>query len=155
MATITQADQQEARERLYKLVEPGDTVFTVLKHVSRSGMYRVIDLYVIKDNEPLRITHSAGMLCEGYDRKHEGAKASGCGMDMGFELVYNLGYRLFPDGFGCTGEKCPSNDHSNGDRCYTPHMAAEDCKGADGKPCDCHAEHWHTSGGYALRHRWM
>jgi hypothetical protein len=119
---------------------PGDTIYTRLVHVSRSGMYRVIDLYVIRDNVPLRLSWSAAVLLEGYDRRHEGAKASGCGMDMGFHLVHNLGYALFPDGFECTGRdeymnRCPSNDHSNGDRDYTPHH--------------------HSSGGYAFKQVWI
>jgi hypothetical protein len=32
---------------------------------------------------------------------------------MGFALVYALGRKLYPDGFDCAGERCPSNDHSN------------------------------------------
>jgi hypothetical protein len=135
MTKITKAEQTEAREFLGKLIEPGDTVFTTLKHVSRSGMSRVVDLHVIKDNEPVRISYSAAMLLEGYNQRHEGANVGGCGMDAGFHLVHNLGYRLFPDGFTCVGKRCPSNDHSNGDRDYTPHH--------------------HHSGGYALNHRWM
>jgi hypothetical protein len=135
-------ERQEAIRRLkdeFKLV-PGDTIYTNLVHKSKSGMYRVIDLFVIRDNVPLRISYSAGVLLEGYDKKHEGCKASGCGMDMGFHLVHNLGYALFPDGFECTGknshpDRCPSNDHSNGDRDYSPHH--------------------HSSGGYAFVHRWL
>jgi hypothetical protein len=59
----------------------------------------------------------------------------GCGMDMGFAAVYGLSYALFGKGFECTGPNCPANDHSNGDRDYTPHM--------------------HSDGGYALKHRWL
>jgi hypothetical protein len=154
--TKLEMEKQEAKERLLAIgIKPGDTIYTKLVHVSRSGMYRVIDMYVIKDNIPLRISWSAGTLLEGYDQKHEGAKASGCGMDMGFHLVYNLGYALFGDGFGCIGDKCPSNDHSNGDRDYTPHMSDVDIIGADGNACNCHKEHWHKTGGYALKHAWM
>jgi len=134
MTQATRAQQAEALEQLRDL-KPGETVFTFLKHVSRSGMYRAIDLYIIRENTPRRISWSAAALCEGYDDRHEAAKASGCGMDMGFHLVYNLSSRLFPTGFGCIGEGCPSNDHTNGDRDYLPHQ--------------------HRDGGYALIHRWM
>jgi hypothetical protein len=58
-------------------------------------MYRVISLYVIQDNQPKWITRLAADLLEGYDERHEGAKAHGCGMDMGFHLVYNLSSVLF------------------------------------------------------------
>ena len=132
---ISKTDQEAAKVNLRNMLSPGDTIQTVLKHVSRSGMYRVIDLYVIKDNQPLRISGYASDLLEGYDRRHEGCKASGCGMDMGFAIVHELGYALWPDGFECVGDKCPSNDHFNGDQDRTPHH--------------------HTSGGYAIRQRWL
>jgi len=128
-------EKQEAREYLQRILKPGDTIYTKLVHVSRSGMYRVIDLYVIRENQLIRISHSVGVLLEGYDRRHEGTKAHGCGMDMGFHLVYNLGYALYPNGYECIGKGCPSNDHANGDRVYTPHH--------------------HKEGGYVFNHRWM
>jgi hypothetical protein len=46
-------------------------------------------------------------------------------------VVYELAAALFPGGFRCTGEQCPSNEHTNGDRDYSPHH--------------------HQSGGYAFR----
>ena len=129
-------DMEDAINRLKSFnLRPGETIYTKLIHVSRSGMYRVIDLYIMRDNTPLRISWSAATLLEGYDRKHEGAKASGCGMDMGFHLVHNLGYAMFPDGYDCCGKDCPSNDHSNGDHNYSSHH--------------------HTSGGYAFKHQWL
>ena len=159
MGKVSKARKEECITRLKELIKPGDTVYCTLKHVSRSGMYRVIDLHIMKDNEPWRISTLAADLLEGYDGRWEGCKAHGCGMDMGFHLVYNLSSILFPDGFGCIGNEegkcCPSNDHSNGDRDYTPHMEEKDRIGADGKLCTCHKTHWHTSGGYALRRSWM
>lgn len=122
-------------EDLRAILKPGDTVFTILRHVSRSRMYRAIDLYVFRDNEPRRITWSAAQLLEGYDHRHDAAKASGCGMDMGFHLVYSLSSCLYRDGFECIGKGCPANDHVNGDRDYLPHN--------------------HRDGGYALNHRWL
>ena len=53
----------------------------------------------LRDNEPWRITWSVcRALGETYNRKHEGLRMQGCGMDMGFEAVYRLGYALWPDG---------------------------------------------------------
>lgn len=130
-------EREEARQKLLEMIKPGDTVYTVLRHVSRSGMYRAIDLYIMQDNQPYNISWLASKLLKGYDKRHEACKASGCGMDMGFHLVHNLGYALFHEGFKCTGEHCPSNDHSN-----PPYPLP------DGKMN-------HTSGGYALRQRWM
>lgn len=131
--------EQVERSRAYLLdtlkIKPGDTVYTKVNHVSRSGMSRNIEAYVMRDNEPVNISTSAATLLESPIAKDGGVKMGGCGMDMGFALVYDLAYRLFLDGFVCIGEKCPSNDHSNGDRDYSPHM--------------------HTEGGYALKQRWM
>lgn len=146
---INQQERDKAREDLRAFVKPGMTVYTILRHRARSGMFRVIDVQTIEDNEPRWI----GMLAHkatgiGYDRQREGLRVSGCGMDMGFHVVYELSSALYPDGFGCIGtsgehsKRCPSNDHSNGDRDYTPHQAMG-------------AQHWHRNGGYALRHRWM
>ena len=130
------AEREEARDRLRKLVSPGDTLYTVLRNRARSGMSRDISVHAIVDGEPTWLTYNAA-LATGlrFDQKWEAIKMGGCGTDMGFALVYELSRVLFPDGFTCIGNRCPSADHSNGDRDYTPHL--------------------HKDGGYALRHRWL
>lgn len=91
--------KETAREELRQLVKPGDTVYTILRHVSTSGMSRDIDVVLIKDNEPLRITYTASEATGiTYDRKAEALKVGGCGMDMGFHVVYTLGCCLWPKG---------------------------------------------------------
>lgn len=84
---------------LRAMLSPGDTVYTTLKHVSRSGMMRVIDLRVIRGDVPHRITWS---VCQAlgypYNDKHDGLRVDGCGMDMGFHVVYNLGHVIWPNG---------------------------------------------------------
>lgn len=96
----TKEQQIKAREYLLEDLKPGDTIYTILKHVSSSGMYRVIDAYLIKDNRPLRLTWNiAAVLGLHYNDNHEGIGVSGCGMDMGFHVVYELSYALFKDGY--------------------------------------------------------
>lgn len=129
--------EAEVKAELLKFLKPGDTVYTQLVHVSRSGMYRVIRLFIIDDNKPFDISGMASDLLEGWDDRHYGCKASGCGMDMGFHLVYNLAYRLFSPEWECTGEHCPSNDHLN------------NWKGPRG------AGVMHQESGYALKHKWL
>lgn len=141
-------EQNEALTRLRALLQPGDTVYTTLVHVSRSGMHRLINVNTIIDNQPQWLSGyiaRAGLFT--LDSKRDALRVGGCGMDMGFHVVYRLSAALWPDGFGCIGQLCPSNDHFNGDRGYTPH------KGVGG----IHAQraHWHKSGGYALQQRWM
>lgn len=163
---MTKKQKQEAQESIAFLLQhygdalrPGSTVYTVLRSVSRSGMSRDIDLYVIENGEPHRITFHAARACGfTYSRKTEALRVGGCGMDMGFHVVSTLSHVLYPDGFGCVGRtseprtSCPSNDHSNGDRDYTPHGFP---RGGidDGTPEG--RTHWHRSGDYAIQHRWM
>ena len=99
MSKISQKQIDEARNELRAILKPGDTVYTKLQHCSKSGMMRVIDLFVIRDNEPLRITWQACKATNtAYNEKHEGMRMDGCGMDMGFAAVYSLGYALWPKG---------------------------------------------------------
>ena len=133
----TKAELQESKEYLLTLLKPGDTVYTKLMHVSRSGMYRVIDMFVIRDNQPINISWDASKLLEGYDFKHEGCKAGGCGMDMGFSLVYDLSRSLFGKNWICSGEGCGANDHNN-----SPYPKRDGIM-------------VHTDGGYALHQRWL
>lgn len=137
MSKQKQAEMTEWREKLARMLKPGDTVYTILRHVSRSGMSRRIGV-AFGRNGDFRDWDGvvAAALGERWDRDKGGVIVGGCGMDMGFHLVYNLGAVLWPNGFDCTGEKCPSNDHSNGDRNYSP-------------------DNHHNDGGYALRQRWI
>ena len=93
--TSNKQEKTEAIETLNKWLAVGDTVYTILRHRSSSGMTRWLDLYVIKDGRPLRLTYSAcKALGYPYDRKHDSLKVTGCGMDMGFHVVYSLAYVL-------------------------------------------------------------
>lgn len=156
MARYTKEETEKALQQLREWLKPGDTVNCISRHTSRSGMSRSISLFAFPQGatEPAELDYfAARVLGESIDGKHGGIRIGGCGMDMGFALVYNLSSRLFPEGFGCIGDadnkRCPSNDHSNGDRDYTPHPGC-------GKPdARGHRDHWHTSGGYALRYRWL
>jgi len=146
MATrSTAAERAEWLADMRETLPPGSTVYTVLRHVSASGMTRSIDAYallpdpddsgrIVKRWLSYRIAAILGM---SYDERRECVKVGGAGMDMGFHLVYSLSSYLYRDGFACTGERCPSNDHRN----YR----------ADGSPVPQH----HASGGYALRQEWL
>jgi predicted HAD superfamily phosphohydrolase len=92
----------EAIEYLRELFPPGTEVRTVVKHVTRSGMGRVIDVLAIqqgKGSDPVRIVsvghHVARVLDWSYDNDHGGVYVGGCGMDMCFHLVYTLSRALY------------------------------------------------------------
>ena len=155
-------ERAEALELLRKFLKPGDTVCTILRHVSRSGMSRTVSVVVLTpDGGAIHPNHAAHVLTGRplvRGGMHDGLKIGGCGFDAGFDVVYGLSCALWPEGFGCIGEGCPSNDHSNGDRSYTPHVehatGPEHVCATNPETCTA-AKHWHKEPGYALRHRWL
>ena len=141
---MTRAQKQAQRDsidHLRELLHPGDTVYTILDHCSSSGMTHHIRVVIARTDDDGRTYHLhpnwhvATALGTRQAKRGDGVVMGGCGMDMGFQLVYTLSATLWPDGFVCLGDRCRSNDHSNGDRDRTPHH--------------------HTSGGYALTHEWL
>lgn len=93
-------EREQAKAALRKLLKPGMTVYTILNHRSASGMTRSISLAIGgKNGEIVKLDYwVARAKGEHIDQKHGGLKVSGCGMDMGFNLVYNLGHMLWPKG---------------------------------------------------------
>jgi hypothetical protein len=80
------------------------TLYTILRHVSRSGMARDIDVVWFENNEPrwLRIDeiHGASRSFEQDNRQHGATyRRHGAGMDMGFDLVYAIGRMVHDDGY--------------------------------------------------------
>ena len=87
-----------ARAKLRALITPGQAVYTVLKHVSSSGMSRRIAILVRDGDNVRNISGYVADAC-GYKWTDDGAvSVGGCGMDMGFAIVYALGAALWPDG---------------------------------------------------------
>lgn len=135
--TITQ-ERTDALTRLREMFPVGSTAYTVLRGVSRSGMTRKIDVYAMTDGEPGAVTYLVSQVTSfRRDRQSGALVVPGCGMDLGFHVVYAMSLNLYPDGFECIGERCPANDHSNGDRDYSPHW------------------HGRGAGGYAVSQRWL
>lgn len=94
-----QAEMAEAQATLRTLLNPGDTVYCVLRNVSRSGMSRHIDFYTLKEGEPRWLSSlMARALDYRQAERGDALKVSGCGMDMGFHVVYVLGQTLWPQG---------------------------------------------------------
>lgn len=124
--------ENDAVRELRKLLKPGSRVYCVLRHVSRSGMTRLIDFYTIRKGEMRYLTGYIGEAL-GYARSKtdDGLIVRGCGMDMGFHVVYSLGRMLFPKGF------IPAKIGKN--------------YGRNGAP----ATDRDADGGYALEHSWL
>lgn len=95
MPHITKAEQkeqdrQEAIARLRALAPAKSTIYVVVKHVSRSGMQRHIAAFI---QTPTGLRNISGDVAEIVGWKwldDDSVAVSGCGMDMGFHLVYTL-----------------------------------------------------------------
>lgn len=112
MTKYSKAEIEESRKSLLEDLKPGDTVYTKVNHVSRSGMSRNIEVYIFKNNQPFYLSYDAARVLGWGQAKDGSVKVGGCGMDMGFHLVYSLSYRLFPE-YKCTGDGCMSPVHIN------------------------------------------
>lgn len=97
-------DTETAREYLaeYDECKAGGTVYTLVTSVARSGMSRRIKVYVMHTDQrtgkayPANITHLVAAVL-GYSRNDDGMLVRGCGMDMGFHVVYSLSRTLHKD----------------------------------------------------------
>lgn len=131
MTHSNKAEQDAQLANLRRLLKPGDTVYTVLRHVSRSRGYREISVLLLKPDRKapggVRVIEPdysvATVLGYKMAKNSAGIAVSGGGMDMGFHVVYTLGKALWPDGTG------------------KPHGTR------NGEP--------DRDGGYALKQRWL
>lgn len=93
-------DQTAAIERLRAEFPAGSTAWTILRHVSQSGMSRSISIVSVTDGEPMDVSWllaQAGIAKRS--RRHDGVDRSGCGMDMGFDLVYSMSQVIHGNGY--------------------------------------------------------
>lgn len=102
--------KEKAIEYLKTIINEGDTIYYVVKQVSNSGMYRHITFYKfgVKDEfregeDRIEAYWLTRTMCNALDYrfkdKTECMGVSGCGMDMGFHVIHQLGHVLFGDGY--------------------------------------------------------
>lgn len=167
MAKFT-ADEIEMQDRLRAILVPGSVVRTILRYRSNSGMSRAISA-VVHTADGVQDLDWMIARCGfdfRFDNKHGGIKMGGCGMDMGFALVYSLSRSLYPNGYKCSGHdgsgrkpSCRSNDHMN----YRPWLVQGDYDRVNGgwigrveNPKKNYSRgRKHNDGGYALSHAWL
>ncbi|MDE2106599.1 MAG: hypothetical protein KGL39_55805 [Patescibacteria group bacterium] len=152
MSKTLNKDRQEAVEKLRQWLKPGDTVYTILRSVSRTGMSREISLVISRDNEIQDLDYRVSRAL-GYSIGNRGGlKIRGCGMDMGFHAVYGLSRVLFPEGFGVTMTK-----EKYGKQYPRSKAEAEKHYAAGWRSCGRNGDTsgWDNDGGYALNHRWL
>jgi hypothetical protein len=87
--------QQMKAELLERFKKHGITkVYTNIQHVSSSGMQRGISCYIVQDGEIRCIDYPVQVILDRAEHKKGGTVCNGCGMDMAFDLVYNLSSAL-------------------------------------------------------------
>lgn len=153
MPKYSKQEQTEAIERLREWLAPGDKVHCILRHVSSSGMARVIQFVKMVDGNPRYLGRSIAIaLGMSYDMKREGIKVEGCGMDMGFQVVYHAGRVLFPDGFGVEGTRNGAALARAETRGHAKLLVNHGWKfyGRNGD-----SSGWDNDGGYALQSVWL
>lgn len=152
---LTNAEGKRARaayaqSELRKLLPPGSLVNCILRHRSASGMSRRISVLAGTRDITRLAADAGGFTISRADR--DSIVMSGCGMDMGFALVYSLSHSLYPKGFGILGTT-PSG------RKVRPSSAAGAAqavrRGTVFRGRNGDASGWDTDGGYALRHNWL
>jgi len=97
-ATIEEIEKYE--KELRELIEQANyKIYQIVTHVSRSGMYRHIKNLIVIDNEIRCIDWYISKIIKHVKLHDDGIGISGCGMDMGFALTYELSQKLFGDGY--------------------------------------------------------
>ena len=101
----TQKEIEDAKVFLRKVFGKNNRkVYTVLRHVSQSGMSRRISCIAIvnrKENgKPTKslmdLDYWVSLVTQfDLDKRHNGLRVGGCGMDMGFHVVYSLSHALY------------------------------------------------------------
>lgn len=152
-------DRAESVETLRNMLRPGDAVTCTVMHVSKSGMSRSIMLQVPgkREDGTLFIRDISWLVAkaigERFDSNNGGVVMTGCGMNMCFAAVYNLGRVLFPDGFGILGERQPPMSPKKA-RPNSPKHAAQLVRtGYKFRGRNGDTSGWDTDGGYALDYR--
>ena len=93
-------NKKDAIKFLKTKIKKGDTLYTQIRHVSQSGMMRHISVRQTKKNYPLNWDYQVSIALDWkLSKDNQGIKIGGCGMDMGFHLIYTLSQTLFNNGY--------------------------------------------------------
>ena len=88
-------EQIESAKHQLRAVRKGDTLYTIVRNVARSGMSREISVFIARGKEVRDISWAVAVTLGWSQNKNTRAvKIGGCGMDMGFHLVNSLSYAM-------------------------------------------------------------
>jgi hypothetical protein len=93
-------ERESARAYLLSILNKQNrpTLYTNLKSVSSSGMSRDMKVLAVVEGEIVDITYYVGKLDIGTIKERNGQRVirvGGCGMDMGFHVVYTVSAVLY------------------------------------------------------------
>jgi hypothetical protein len=132
-ATREAAIRAAAVAELKTYLKPGDEIQLILRHRSRSGMFRRIS--PILQHRKRGTLHLDYLFHRAFNPESskrvgggDGVPVSGCGMDMGFHLVYTVAAYMWPKGAKLPKGMCGRNGDKSG---------------------------YETSGGYLLKSHWL
>ena len=93
---LLREERERVIEDLKDLLTDNTTIYTARLHTSNIGDTTIFDLFIIKDNEPIRITYKVCKVLDyKYSARHRGITVKGCNMDMAFDVVYSLSCVLY------------------------------------------------------------
>ena len=97
-------ERKEIEKELKDILAKGNkTVYQIVTKVSNSGMYRHITNFVATGKgKIISIDWEICRIMQTFKYEEDGVGVSGCGMDMGFHIVYELSYKLYGDGYKLT-----------------------------------------------------
>lgn len=97
---------EEALQDLKRMLPVGTKIYTRVMAVAKSGMSRTMKTYYVNRGGEIVALNWYICLVMGEPMQKDGSiRVHGCGMDMGFHLVYSLSRRLFPDGFAVKDQR--------------------------------------------------
>ena len=79
-------------DHYFKELPRGTTIYTILRGVSKTGMTRYVDAFVIVRGQPLWVT-----IPVRHTTKAGCYVLRGCGYDVGYDLVSSIGQALHGD----------------------------------------------------------
>ena len=92
--------EEKAIHTLQELAPPASRIYVVVRYVSSNGMRRHMSFFAIQHNVPMcldRLIVDAGLF--PWNKARTALLVSGCGMDMGFHVVYELAYLIYKNGY--------------------------------------------------------
>lgn len=82
---------ETAKDKLIGLLSDTDTIYTVLRSVSKSGLSRVISFHIVYRGAIINLNYYIGAVLDYKPSKaRDGLVVKGGGMDMGFHVVEML-----------------------------------------------------------------